>query len=103
MNNRNIIIILVVTALTTMSTLIYVQALSVPAIDNSGRKEYVYCPINPSLLDTSTTYELNGCPTVRIYVDRWNSLTPLQQTNIDTQLRSSGFKDPSELVSNVVK
>jgi len=103
MNNRNIIIVLVITALVTMSSIIYVQALSIPSIDNSGRREYVYCPLNPSLLDTSTTYELNGCPTVRIYVDKWNQLTLLQQTNIDTQLRSSGFKDPSELTSSVVK
>jgi len=103
MNNRNIIIVLVITALATMSSMLYVQALSNPSVDDSGRREYVYCPINPSLLDTSTTYELNGCPTVRIYVDNWNSLTALKQSSIDTQLRSAGFKDPNELISNVVK
>lgn len=81
----------------SLSGIVYAQS-----IDNAGRREYVYCPIDPSLLSARTTYEINGCPTVRIYVDNWNNLPTLDKTTIDTQLRNSGFKDVSE-VSILVK
>jgi hypothetical protein len=66
-------------------------------VDNSSRREYVYCPIDPSTLNSKTTYEINGCPIARVYVDRWNTLTELDKTAIDTQLRNSGFKDVGEV------
>lgn len=72
-------------------------AIGTPSVDNSDRREYVYCPISPLSLNTATDYNIEGCPTVRIYVYHWNTLTPIQQTSIDSQLRSSGFKDPDEL------
>ena len=80
-----------------VSIISFTVANAVPSINNASRREYVYCPINPTTLDQSTTYEINGCPNVRIYVNNWNTLTPLQQTSIDAQLRGLGFKDPDEL------
>lgn len=57
------------------------------------RKEYVYCPVDVNALDKSVTYEINGCPTVRIYVENYNTLDTLTKTNIDTTLKSQGFKE----------
>lgn len=97
MHSMIIFLLLVGIGLGALSGAVYAQT-----IDNSGRREYVYCPIDPALLSSRTTYEINGCPTVRVYVDNWNSLTALDKTSIDSQLRSSGFKDVSE-VSELVK
>ena len=69
------------------------------SVDSSNRREYVYCPIDSLLLSSKTTYEINGCPIVRIYVDNWNNLSALDQASIDTQLRNAGFKDVGEVAT----
>jgi hypothetical protein len=70
-------------------------------LDNSNRREYVYCPIDTTTLSVSTTYEINGCPTVRIYINNWNTITELDKTSIDTKLRSAGFKDVGEVDARI--
>lgn len=65
-------------------------------IDNSGRREYGYCPISPETMLSRAQFEINGCPLVRVYISNWNELSPTDQTTIDTQLRSLGFKDIGE-------
>lgn len=73
----------------------YGASLSTSTIDNAGRREYTYCPISDTL-SKSLNAEINGCPLVRIYVNNWNSLTPLEQSTIDSQLRVIGFVDSGE-------
>jgi hypothetical protein len=68
-----------------------------PQIDNTGRREYVYCPANLLTLDSRATYSVEGCPLTRIYVNNWNGLSTVVQTAIDTQLRSLGFRDANEV------
>jgi hypothetical protein len=68
-------------------------------VDNSNRREYVYCPIDSLLLNSKTTYEIDGCPTVRLYVNNWNNLATTDKTAVDTQLRSAGFKDVGEVLT----
>ena len=64
-------------------------------LDNSNRREYTYCPITDNLAK-SLNAEIDGCPLVRVYVNNWNTLTSLQQTTIDSQLRGLGFVDAGE-------
>jgi len=73
----------------------YSASITTNTIDSSGRREYTYCPISDSLVK-SLNAEINGCPLIRIYVNHWSSLTPLQQTDIDTKLRAIGFVDSGE-------
>ena len=93
---------------------IIVIAVSIPAIplighaltptttvtlDNANRREYVYCPLNSTNIATINplaSSELDGCPLVRIYINHWNTLPILNQTTIDTMLRSKGFTDAGE-------
>jgi len=77
----------------------YSASITTKTIDNSGRREYTYCPISDTLAK-SMNAEINGCPLTRVYVNNWNSLTPLQQTDIDTKLRAIGFVDSGE---NILK
>ena len=63
-------------------------------IDNSDRREYTWCPISDQL--AKTNIEIEGCPLTRVYVNDWNKLTVLEQTQIDTELRSLGFVDSGE-------
>lgn len=73
-----------------------VQAqISRETIDNSGRREYTYCPISDNDAK-SINAEINGCPLMRIYINAWNDLTPLEQSAIDSKLRSLGFVDSGE-------
>lgn len=62
-------------------------------VDNSDRREYVYCPIDTEELKVITTYEINGCPLVRVYIDNWTKLTLEEQTIIGQQMKANGFKD----------
>jgi len=73
----------------------YSASITTKTIDNSGRREYTYCPISDTLVK-SLNAEIDGCPLTRVYVNNWNSLTPLQQTDIDTKLRAIGFVDSGE-------
>lgn len=57
------------------------------------RKEYVYCPIDVDTLDNSIVYEINGCPTVRMYVENYDRLDTLTRTNIDVTLKARGFEE----------
>jgi hypothetical protein len=100
--NKGIILAIALGVIAFSIPFIYVVAVPVDPLDNAGRREYVYCPVNPSLLSSRTTYEINGCPSVRIYVNNWNQLSVLDQTAIDSQLRSAGFKEPSEL-GNIIR
>lgn len=77
----------------------YSASITTKTIDNSGRREYTYCPISDTLAK-SMNAEINGCPLTRVYVNNWNNLTPLQQTDIDTKLRAIGFVDSGE---NILK
>ena len=70
-------------------------------LDNSGRREYGYCPLSPETMLSRAQFEINGCPLVRVYITNWNQLTLLDQQTIDSQLRSSGFKDIGEFDSRV--
>ena len=70
-------------------------------LDNSDRREYGYCPISPEVMLSKAQFEINGCPIVRVYVSNWNSLSEIEKSTIDTQLRSSGFKDIGELDQRV--
>ena len=71
------------------------------SVDNSGRREYGYCPIQPETMLSRAQFEINGCPIIRVYVTNWDKLTSLEQTTVDSQLRTMGFKDISELDSSV--
>ena len=71
------------------------------SIDNSGRREYGYCPISPETLLSRAQFEINGCPLIRVYISNWNELTTIDQTTIDTQLKSLGFKDIGDFDSRV--
>jgi len=77
----------------------YSASITTTTIDNSGRREYTYCPISDTLAK-SINGEINGCPISRVYINHWNQLTPLQQTDIDTKLRAIGFVDSGE---NILK
>ena len=78
-------------------SVITIVSASAQTIDNSGRREYGYCPITPETISSRVGLEINGCPIIRVYVTNWNELTVLEQTTVDTQLRAMGFKDISEL------
>jgi len=77
----------------------YSASITTTTLDNSGRREYTYCPISDTLAK-SINGEINGCPISRVYINHWNQLTPLQQTDIDTKLRAIGFVDSGE---NILK
>jgi len=77
----------------------YSASITTTTLDNSGRREYTYCPISDTLAK-SINGEVNGCPLARVYINDWNKLTPLQQTDIDTKLRTIGFVDSGE---NILK
>lgn len=70
-------------------------------IDNAGRREYGYCPVDPSTISSRAQLEINGCPLIRAYVTNWNSLTPSDQSTIDSQMRLLGFKDIGEFDNRV--
>lgn len=112
--NRVVIASLVVMYVLAMSTLIYIANAQVSeidknmkspqelsdtpnadsiTIDNSGRREYVYCPVDIDTLGIELTYELNGCPIARIYIDNWLSMTVEEQNAIHEHLINNGFKD----------
>ena len=76
-----------------------VYGASITSIDNSGRREYTYCPLSDSDIK-SFNGEVNGCPLARVYVGNWNSLSSIDQQKIDTLLRSKGFVDSGE---NILK
>lgn len=96
-----LILIIAVTTVLLVSVISYATALTT-SVDSSNRRQYVYCPFDPTLFSSKTTFEISGCPLARIYVDNWNSLSPTDQTTIDTQLRNNGFKDIGE-VSPLIK
>jgi len=77
----------------------YSASITTTTLDNSGRREYTYCPISDTLAK-AINGEINGCPLSRVYIKDWNKLTPLQQTDIDTKLRAIGFVDSGE---NILK
>ena len=79
------IIIFVSVGLLAVSGFAYAQ------LQNETRKEYVYCPIDTELLDKSVTYEINGCPIIRVYVENYDRLDTLKRTQIDNTLRTDGF------------
>lgn len=82
-------------------TIDYVYGAGTITVDNSGRREYGYCPINPELLSSRAELEINGCPLIRTYITNWDKLTILEQQTIDTELRGLGFKDISEFDNRV--
>lgn len=65
----------------------------------TNRKEFTYCPntsilgnlhyINGSLAKTS----VEGCPLNRIYIEDWNNISVLDQTQIKSQLLSNGWQE----------
>jgi len=70
-----------------------------PSGDDLARKEFIYCP-QTNVLNTvhylngtalSTTIE--GCPSSRLYINDWNSISPLDQQTIKTQLLANGWKE----------
>lgn len=63
-------------------------------IDNS-RRVYTWCPLNSTNI-ASFNGEVDGCPLSRVYVNNWNSLTPIQQATIDNMLTSKGFVDAGQ-------
>jgi hypothetical protein len=74
-------------------------AASTITVDNANRREYTYCPLSDTDVK-SFGGEIDGCPVVRVYVNNWSTLTPTEQTTIDTLLRSKGFVDSGE---NILK
>lgn len=94
MRKSSIAIVICLTILIAFSTAMI--AMGAVSLDGSNRREYTWCPINDQLAKTNVSIE--GCPIVRIYVNDWSRLTPLQQTTIDTQLRTLGFVDAGEHV-----
>ena len=93
---RPIIIMSLVLGLSITSLLGIMYDYGAVTLDNSGRREYGYCPINPETLLSRAQFEISGCPVVRVYISNWNQLTTLEQTTIDSQMRALGFKDISE-------
>ena len=99
---NNITLIIIITGILVFSYIGYVAyGASVSTIDNSGRREYGYCPISPETMLSRAQFEINGCPLIRVYITNWNQLTVLDQQTIDSQLRSAGFKDIGEFDSRV--
>lgn len=97
---RDIIIILIIIGLFFIP-LFTVTIYATITTDNTGRREYGYCPISPETMLSRAQFEVNGCPLVRVYITNWNQLTILDQQTIDSQLRSAGFKDIGEFDSRV--
>lgn len=97
MNKKNLLFIIPISLMIVLPLIVY--GVSISTIDNSGRREYTYCPLSDSDVK-SMSAEINGCPLARVYVNDWNSKTPLEQTTIDILLRSKGFVDSSE---NILK
>lgn len=91
-------------ALITIPLVLLTVVLSVAyaqTIDNSGRREYGYCPISPETMLGRAEFEINGCPLVRVYITNYNQLSTIEKTTIDTQMRASGFRDISEFDERV--
>lgn len=96
-----IIFSLIILVVCSTVMVINVYAVNTTTIDNSGRREYGYCPIAPETMLSRAEFEINGCPLVRTYITNWDRLTITEQTTIDSQLRALGFKDISEFDSRV--
>ena len=94
---KHIIIILIALGIIALSATIY--SVNAQIEETITRREYVYCPVDTSALDKTVTYEINGCPTVRIYVENYDRLTIIQKSDIDAKLRADGFlpKEESEI------
>lgn len=105
MKNKSILLLisLIVISVSSFSGLIiFAHGLTIsPSVDQEGRREYGYCPISPENMLSRAQFEINGCPLIRVYVTNWNQLSTPDQQTLDTQLRSAGFKDISELDSRV--
>jgi hypothetical protein len=91
---ESVIIIFVVVCI-NFGAVIVSGALTTTTIDNAGRREYTYCPIDDTTVK-SFNGEVDGCPLARVYINDWAKLTTVQQTAIDTKLRSLGFVDTGE-------
>ena len=99
-----LIIILLVIAISIPSIPLITHALiqtpiATTTVDNADRREYVWCPLNSTnilSINPTVNAELDGCPLVRVYVYHWDTLPVLNQTAIDTMLRSKGFTDAGE-------
>lgn len=68
-----------------------VYALSNAPPDIQNRKEFTTCSIKPSEFPANAELEFYGCPTVRVYINNWDSLTPVEQSSITQLLTSKGF------------
>lgn len=95
MNKLIYIVIILSISSPLLSFMVYAQTqeqedIIIPEIIDN-RKEYVYCPIDLEALDKSISYEINGCPTIRVYVENYDRLTTLQKADIDTKLKANGF------------
>lgn len=102
MNTKYLFLIPII-FLSLIPTFLYVfgASLNTSTIDNSGRREYGYCPLNTESLSSRAQIEVNGCPLVRVFITNWNQLSPIDQQTIDSQMRALGFKDIGEFDSRV--
>lgn len=84
-----------ITIVIVLSLIGYAYSSSLSAtttLDTSNRRIYTYCPLSNSDIN-SFNGEIDGCPVVRVYISNWTSLSPTQQSTIDTLLTSKGFVD----------
>lgn len=95
MTKSEILLPIIVFAI-SISILGTIVAFGAVTLDNSNRREYGYCPLAPEGISSRVSLQVNGCPLMRVYISNWNQLTTLEQTTVDTQLRSMGFKDIGE-------
>lgn len=98
MKKINIISIIVIVGFFASIPIITYGAIT---LDDNNRREYGYCPISPETMSSRVQFEINGCPVVRVYIVNWNQLTTLEQTTLDTQMRSAGFRDIGEFDARV--
>lgn len=93
MRKSSIVIIACLSILMTFGS--FMVAMGAISLDSSNRREYTWCPMTDSNAKTLNA-EINGCPLVRVYINDWNRLTPLQQSDIDSRMRAMGFVDAGE-------
>lgn len=92
MRKTDITIVICATILIAFGTSMI--AMGAVSVDN-GRREYTWCPLTDSNAKTLNA-EINGCPLVRVYINDWSRLTPLQQSDVDSRMRAMGFVDAGE-------
>lgn len=64
------------------------------------RKAFSYCPISSDteniLGKYGVSYNIEGCPLSRLYVDNWDKLDKTTQQNIVNELLASGYRMDTE-------